>query len=176
VGAAATFRRAWLGALHRALGISAINRRLLLADRCEELLVQFGASVGDGCVVHGPLVVHNAANDYGNLEIGRNVHLGRLTLLDLAERLTIEDDATVSMGVTILTHSDVGERPLAERYPRRAQAMRIGAGSWIGANATVLAGCEIGARAVVAAGAVVREPVAEDATVGGVPARPLPHS
>jgi acetyltransferase-like isoleucine patch superfamily enzyme len=159
--------RYWFG------GIAAINRRLLLADHCETLLTQFGATVGDECVLHGPLVIHNAVNDYQNLSIGRNVHIGRLVLLDLAESLTIEDDATVSMGATILTHADVGGRPLAERYPRSAQPTGIGAGAWIGANATVLAGCDIGARAVVAAGAVVRSPVPEGAVVGGVPARPL---
>jgi maltose O-acetyltransferase len=146
---------------------------LLLADRCEPLLTQFGAVVGEECVLHGPLVLHNAANDYRNLSIGRNVHIGRLVVLDLAERITIENDATVSMGVTILTHADVGDRPLAERYPRTTQQTRIGEGAWIGANATILPGCDVGRRAVVGAGAVVLEPVPPEAVVGGVPARPL---
>lgn len=176
MGVAATLKRAWLAAARRRAGIPAINRRLLLADRCEALLAQFGATVGEGCVLHGPLVVHNAANDYRNLSIGSNVHVGRLVVLDLAERLSIEDDATVSMGATILTHADVGDRPLAEIHPRLAKATRIGAGAWIGANATVLPGCDVGVRAVVGAGAVVREPVPDGAVVGGVPARPLSQS
>jgi maltose O-acetyltransferase len=168
-----TVRRAWLAGLYRRWGIAAINRRLLLADRCESLLREFGAAVGENCVLHGPLVLHNAANDYRNLSIGNNVHIGRVVVLDLAERVTVEDDATVSMGVTILTHADVGDRPLAERYPRTAQQTRIGEGAWIGANATVLPGCDVGRRAVVGAGAVVLEPVPADAVVGGVPARPI---
>jgi acetyltransferase-like isoleucine patch superfamily enzyme len=166
-------RRGWLRAEHRRIGIAAVNRRLLLADRCERLLAQFGARVGDGCVLHGPLVIHNAANDYRNLSIGRNVHIGRLVVLDLAEPVTIADDATVSMGGTILTHADVGERPLAVDFPRVTRPTRIGEGSWVGANATVLPGCDVGALAVVAAGAVVREPVPDRAVVGGVPAQPL---
>lgn len=169
----ATLQRAWLAAAFRVAGIAAINRRLLLADRCESLLAQFGAAVGDGCVLHGPLVVHNAEADYRNLSIGSNVHVGRLVVLDLAERLTIEDDATVSMGATILTHADVGDRPLAEVYPRTTKPAKIGSGAWIGANATVLPGCEIGERAVVGAGAVVSELVPDGAVVGGVPTRPL---
>jgi maltose O-acetyltransferase len=160
-------------AAYRRGGIAAINRRLLLSGRCEALLAQFGAAVGEGCVLHGPLVMHNAANDYRNLSIGSNVHIGPLVVLDLAESLAIEDDATVSMGSTILTHADVGDRPLAEVYPRRASATRIGAGAWIGANATVLPGCDLGTRSVVGAGAVVLEPVPDEAVVGGVPARPL---
>jgi maltose O-acetyltransferase len=169
----ATLRRLWLASAHRRSGIAPINRRLLLADRCEVLLSQFGAAVGENCILHGPLVVHNAADDYRNLTIGRNVHIGRLVVLDVAEQLTIGDDATVSMGVTILTHADVGDRPLAERYPRTNRPTRIGEGAWIGANATIMAGCDIGSRTVVGAGAVVLEPVPSDAVVGGVPARPL---
>jgi len=171
----ATLYEAWLAALYRREGIAAINRRLLLTDRCEVILARFGAVVGDGCVLHGPLVVHNAARDYSNLSVGSNVHIGPLVVLDLAERLVIEDEATISMGATILTHADVGDRPLSDAYPRTAEPARIGAGAWIGANATVLVGCDIGARAVVAAGAVVRESVPDNAVVGGVPAQPLTH-
>ncbi len=175
MGVRATLYESWLAMLYRRAGIAGVNRRLLLASRCELLLARFGAEVGEGCVLHGPLVVHNAPNDYGNLSIGSNVHVGPLVVLDLAERLVIEDDATISMGATILTHADVGDRPLADVYPRAAAPARIGAGAWIGANATVLVGCEIGARAVVAAGAVVRESVPDGAVVGGVPAQPLAH-
>lgn len=169
-------RRAWLFANYRRGGIAAISKRLLLADRCESLLSLFGASVGEECVLLGPLVIHNATRNYENLCVGRNVHLGRMVILDLAERLLIEDDATVSMGVTILTHSDVGDRPLSRVYPRQAHATRIGSGAWIGANAVILSGCDVGARAVVGAGAVVRQAVPDDEVVGGVPARPLPRS
>lgn len=170
---AASFHRAWLVANYRRGGIEAISRRLLLADRCESLLRLFGASVGEECVLHGPLVIHNATGNYENLSIGRNVHVGRMVILDLAERLTIEDEATVSMGATILTHADVGERPLAQIYPRQARPTRIGSGAWIGANAVILPGSDVGSRAVVGAGAVVRESVRDDEAVGGVPARPL---
>jgi acetyltransferase-like isoleucine patch superfamily enzyme len=173
VGVAATLQHAWLAALYRRRGIAAINRQLLLADRCEVLLGRFGASVGEGCVLHGPLVVHNAASDYRNISIGRNVHIGRLVVLDLAESVIVEDDVTVSMGTTILTHADVGDRPLAEMYPRTTSTTRIGAGAWIGANVTILPGCDVGSRAVVGAGAVVRETVPDGTVVAGVPARPL---
>ncbi|HET8556633.1 MAG TPA: acyltransferase [Gaiellaceae bacterium] len=173
MGVVASLYRRWLSMSYRRRGIAAINRRLLLADRCETILKLFGASVGAECVLHGPLVIHNASGDYANLSIGRNVHVGRMVLLDLADQLTIEDDATVSMGATILTHADVGDRPLAGKYPRQACPTRIGAGAWIGANAVIFPGADVGARAVVGAGGVVRERVPDGEAVGGVPARPL---
>ncbi len=157
-------------------GIEAVNPRLLRAPRVEEILGQFGASIGEETVLHGPLVIHNAAHDYGNLRIGDRVHIGRLVILDLAEPLVLEDDSVVSMGATLLTHSDVGDRPLAARYPRRSAGVRIGRAAYIGANVTVLPGCDVGNASVVGAGAVVTHPVGDGVAVAGVPARPLPPS
>lgn len=164
-------RQGYLRLLYRYGGIEAINRRLLRLDRCEEILAMFGASVGGGTVIHGPLVIHNAAIDYRNLRIGDGVHLGRLTIIDLAEAVVLEEDSVVSMGSTILTHSDVGDRPLADRYPRQTAPIRIGPGAYLGANATVLPGCDIGRESVVGAGAVVTRPVPDGERVVGVPAR-----
>lgn len=150
-----------------------MNERLLTAYRVEGLLRNYGADVGVDVVVHGPLVLHNASSDYSNLAIGDHAHIGRLATLDLAGRITVATHATVSMGVTLLTHTDVGASPLSEWLPREVADTVIGEASYIGANATILPGCEIGGRAVVAAGAVVTKSVPAGATVGGVPARPL---
>jgi maltose O-acetyltransferase len=168
-------RRAALLLRYRYGGIEAVNRQLLLRHRVESALTEFGASVGSRAVLHGPLVIHNAAADYGNLRIGHNVHVGRLVLLDLAAPIEFEDDCVVSMGSTILTHADIGDRPLAARHPRVVEPARVGAGSYLGANVTVLPGCHIGREAVVGAGAVITRPVADGAVVAGVPARPLPR-
>lgn len=46
----------------------------------------------------------------------------------------------------------------------------VGAGAWIGANATVV-GCRVGTGAVVAAGAVVLDDIPDGAVAAGAPAR-----
>jgi maltose O-acetyltransferase len=166
-------RRAYLRALYRRGGIEAINRRLLRVDRVEEILIEFGASIGRDTVLHGPLVIHNAKGDYHHLEVGDDVHVGRLVILDLAERVVLERETVISMGCTILTHSDVGDRALAKSYPRRTASVRIGPGASLGANVTVLAGCTIGSQAVVGAGAVVTRTVPDETVAAGVPARPV---
>lgn len=162
-----------LRVLHRRGGIAAVVPELLRVPRTEAVLRAYGATLGADTVLHGPLVVHNAVHDFGNLTIGANVHLGPLCIVDLAAPVTIGDRATVSMGTTILTHADVGQSALQATLPREQSATELGPDCFIGANATLLAGCHIGARAVVAAGAVVTSPVPDDARVGGVPAVPL---
>jgi serine acetyltransferase len=163
--------RAVVASLYAHRGIEAVNDRLLTAYRVEALLAEYGAHVGIDVVVHGPLVVHNAERDYANLTVADHAHIGRLAVLDLAGAVAVERHATVSMGATILTHTDVGESPLRDRLPRSVAGTRIGEASYVGANATILPGCHVGRRAVVGAGAVVTRPVPDGATVVGVPAR-----
>jgi len=161
----------YLDAIRRLGGIDAIHARLLRPHGIAVVLRRFGARIAEECVVHGPLVVHNADIGYANLSVGAGAHVGRLCVLDLAGPVTVGPRATVSLGTTILTHFDVGESPLRERYPRSVAGVQIGEGAYIGANATILAGCHVGREAVVAAGAVVTEPVPDRTVVAGVPAR-----
>ena len=60
--------------------------------------------------------------------------------------------------------------PIGQQWPVEA-GVRIGSGSWLGANAVVLPGTVIGEHVVVAAGAVVRGHVPDRCVVAGVPAR-----
>jgi sugar O-acyltransferase (sialic acid O-acetyltransferase NeuD family) len=54
--------------------------------------------------------------------------------------------------------------------------VEVGPEATIGASATLLPDVKIGTRAVVGAGALVREDVADEALVAGVPAKPLPRA
>jgi len=156
----------------RIYGIEAVNEKLAGSTiGVGEILAHFGARIGPECVIHGPLIVHNASRDYSNLVIGRQVHVGRGVLLDLTGRILLEDESVISMNCTLLTHQDVGDRPLQSRHPRRIEALTIGRGAYLGANVTVLAGCHVGARTTVGAGAVVTRPLPDDTTAVGVPAR-----
>ena len=62
------------------------------------------------------------------------------------------------------------DRPIGLQWPNEAP-VRIGSGSWLGANSVVLPGADIGRNVVVAAGAVVRGTVPDHSVVAGVPAR-----
>lgn len=151
-------------------GIEGINARLITEKRRTiDILRQFGATVGPDCSIYGPLFLNTFTN-FANLQIGRHVHIGQCVLLDLGSRLTIEQEATISMNCTLLTHQDVGDRPLAGRYPRREAPLTIGRGAYLGAGVIVLPGASIGAESVIAAGSVVTQPIPDGVVAAGVPA------
>lgn len=151
-------------------GIEGINALLITEKRrAIDILRLFGASIGPDCTISGPLFINTSTN-YRNLLVGRHVHIGQCVFLDLGGALTIEDEATVSMRCTLLTHQDVGNRPLAARYPRREAPLRIGSGAYVGAGVTLLPGVTVGAESVIAAGSVVIESLPGGVVAAGSPA------
>jgi acetyltransferase-like isoleucine patch superfamily enzyme len=87
----------------------------------------------------------------------------------------VEKDVLMASGVNVPsganTHRiDDQVRPIREQGSNE-RLVRIGAGSWIGAGAVIMA--DVGANAVVGAGAVVTQPVPHAVVAAGVPARVL---
>lgn len=77
--------------------------------------------------------------------------------------------------ITDQNHSyDDPDQPVGWQTPTVA-AVRIGSGSWLGANVVILPGSELGENTTVAAGAVVRGSFPDHVVLGGVPARILRH-
>ena len=154
------------------IGIEIVNEFLLQSSiGVKEVLSRFGANIGEKCIIHGPIIIHNAFNDYSNLVIGRKTHIGRNVTLDLSEGIVIGEECVISMNCVLLTHSDVGDRPLQKHYPRQVETLSIGSGSYLGANVVVLAGCHIGAGSIVGACGLVNKPIPDKVTAVGVPAR-----
>jgi len=138
----------------------------------------YGAQIGTGTKFTPPIVFHNFADKdkkpFSNLIVGNECYFGRSIFLDLKEKVIIEDTATLAMGVTILTHTDVAHSPLkSNRVPNSQAPVVIRKGAYLGAHATVLEDVEIGECAVIAAGAVVTKSVPSHSVFGGVPAREL---
>lgn len=164
-------------AAYRAEGVNALLL-ILPAKLIVPTLRRYGATIGENAQIHSPLVIHNAGDErgkeYANLVIGDHCYIGRDVFLDLAEQIALEDYVTISMRCTLLTHTNVGERPsdLAS-LPATKAPIVLRRGAYLGACSTVLEGVIVGERSVVAAGALVRHSVAAHTIVGGVPSRLL---
>lgn len=84
--------------------------------------------------------------------------------------ITIGDDVTMSIRVTVLAHDASTKKLLG--YTKIGQ-VHIGDHVFIGANATILPGVTIGEYAIIGAGSVVTHDVPARTVVAGVPAKVL---
>lgn len=95
--------------------------------------------------------------------VGPRCHLGLVHL---------EPDVLIAAGVHIPsgahTHGTDTAVPIRDQAGTR-RLVRIGAGSWIGSNAVILA--DVGRHTIVGAGAVVTRPLPDGVIAAGVPAR-----
>jgi acetyltransferase-like isoleucine patch superfamily enzyme len=77
--------------------------------------------------------------------------------------------------ITDQNHSyEALDEPVGWQRPSEA-AVKIGSGSWLGANVVILPGTTLGKNTTVAAGAVVRGEFPDHVVLGGVPAKVLRH-
>jgi acetyltransferase-like isoleucine patch superfamily enzyme len=124
-----------------------------------------------GAFLKGPIVIQGS----GTISLGERSYINQMTVIGVAESVTIGSDCLISSMVGIRDSDHGFERPdvpIAEQEPTIAP-IRIGDGVWIGHGATILKGVTIGDGAIVAAGAVVAQDVKAMTIVGGVPARHL---
>lgn len=108
------------------------------------------------------------------IEIGERVGVNIGCHLDGAAAVTLEENVRLGSRVTILTGThdiepDVIRRDLSKKTI--PMPVRIGRGSWICANVTILPGVQIGEGCVVAAGSVVTKSLEANGLYAGVPAR-----
>jgi len=164
--------------LKNIFGIDYVINKLLVCEKSNipKILRFYGAKIGKKNNFKGGLIVDNAnirdsKKAFYNIEIGDNCYIGKNVFLDLANKIIIEDEVVISAKATILTHEDVGNRGMQKYYKRVCAPVRIGKGSWIGANGTILAGVRIGEYCVVAAGSVVKDDIESFKMVAGIPAK-----
>jgi acetyltransferase-like isoleucine patch superfamily enzyme len=111
-------------------------------------------------------------NECKNISIGDNITLGSC-IINGAGGLVIEDNVLFAPNVSIfaVTHNyeDVNKDIMFQGSSTKS--IKIGKGSWIGANCVILSGVNIGKHCVIGAGAIVTKDVPDFYVAGGVPAR-----
>jgi acetyltransferase-like isoleucine patch superfamily enzyme len=126
-----------------------------------------GGCAPTAVIEFGTLFSQAGAAIEDDVYVGPRCHLGHVHL---------ERGVLVAAGVHIPsgphTHGTDPDLPIPDQ-PGRLRMVRIGAGSWIGSNAVVLA--NVGADTVVGAGAVVTQPLPGRVVAAGVPARIVRH-
>ena len=162
--------RFWL--LKTLLGFDAANIFLQRLDKgsIQSVLKINGATIGENCDIETGFVFHNS-KDYSNLIIGNNCHIGKNCFFDLRGKVFIENNVVISMQTAFITHQDMNQSGLREKYPASYGNIVVKSNSYIGANATILQGVIVDDFAMVASGSVVTKNVDSYTMVGGVPAK-----
>lgn len=115
-------------------------------------------------VEYGTLFSQVSARIDEEAYIGPDCHLGNVH---------IERDVLIAAGVHVPsgrhTHRVDARGVSIREQGENRRLVRIGAGSWIGASAVVMA--DIGRNSIVGAGAVVTKPIPDNVLAAGVPAK-----
>lgn len=163
----------YLPLVQRGQDMDQINHRLAHSNwRDTQLILRaLEAQIHPTAYVESRLVFHNVKGNYRHFIVGAHSYIGKDCFFDLSDYITIKENVTVAMRVTILTHFDAGASAASRIYPRSHSPVTIEDGSYIGAGAILFSGIVVHADAIVAAGAVVTQDVPAKTMVGGVPAR-----
>lgn len=131
-----------------------------------------GAKIGKHCVIDKITLFNLDRIGLQGLSLKDDVYLGPRVTLDLAGKIMINNQVTVSANVTILSHYSVGysDHPLLKHYPKKISTTIIKSGSVLGVTSVILPGITIGKESLIAAGSVVRKNVLPHKMVAGVPA------
>lgn len=145
---------------------------LHVGNRVRALVLRLaGFHIGHGTVIWGTPTITGSGNLYSRLHIGEFCWLNVGIFFNLGADIFVGDRAGIGHQVMILTEThDIGE-PARRTGPVRPLPVKIGAGVWIGARATILPGVTIGEGAVVAAGSLVTKDVPANVMIAGVPAK-----
>ena len=154
--------------------VGALLPRGRAAHARARLLRLAGFTVGEGTRVDGlPRLTGGDLPLGPHLVVGRDCHLAEGLVLELGERLTMQDGVSVGRYAMILTTS----HELGPREHRAGPLVRapvtLERGATLGARCIILPGVTVGEGAVVEPGAVVNKSVAPHTRVAGTPARPV---
>ena len=132
-----------------------------------EILKQNLGRFGENSIIRSPFLC-----DIGqNVSIGNDVYINYgLTILG-AGTLRIDDKVAMSSGCTIITVDHPGKPALGDEWIDLPKSNRIGYGTWIGANVTILPGVTIGRYCIIGAGSVVTKDIPDWVVAAGNPAR-----
>ena len=111
----------------------------------------------------------------GELRIGENCLLGEYGIYNIFADVIIGNEVMTADRVSFVTnihhYEDIDVSIKCQRSS--SKKIVIGDGTWIGMNATILAGTQIGKNCVVAAHSVVKGNFPDYCVIGGIPGRIL---
>lgn len=154
------------------LGFESSNLFLQRVDKfsVQLILKKNGAIIGKDCDIESGQIFHNC-KDYSNLSIGDNCHIGKNCFFDLKDKIIIKDNVVISMQCTFITHIDLANSKLSQKYLKKKSSITICEDCYIGVQTTVLKGVILEKEIFVAANSTISKSFKSNILIGGTPAR-----
>ncbi|MEL7001348.1 MAG: acyltransferase [Bacteroidota bacterium] len=115
-----------------------------------------------------------ACNESATISIGVNSTVGYQTFIFASEKIEIGNNCLIAPFVYLVDSDHQIEKGInINSQPNQTSPISIGNDVWIGTGAKILKGVTIGDGAVIAAGALVKDDVASNTIVGGIPSKKL---
>ncbi|MEG9431470.1 WcaF family extracellular polysaccharide biosynthesis acetyltransferase [Terriglobus sp. ADX1] len=153
------WRAAWM-----LLGLPLFRSPLLPSSRLRVTLLRlFGASVGEGVVIHSEVVVKYP----WHLRIGDDCWIGERAWIDNLTTVTLGNNACLSQNAYICTGNHDWRDP---SFGLMVAPVTLGNGAWVGARGMLLPGVTLYEGAVAGAGSVVSKNIPSWQIYAGNPA------
>lgn len=137
----------------------------------EMVLKMYGAKIGRNVRINRWLILHETDNDFSNLTIGNDVHIGKNVFIDLSGKVKIGNRVGISMFSKIMTHQNLGDSCLNVKYPKVKGDIEIPEDVVISSSVTILFPTKLAEKTLVSAGSVVRGEYGDSCILMGNPAR-----
>lgn len=137
------------------------------------ILRLLGSKIGRNSVVYKVSFMNLYRGSFKNLIIGNNCFIGNDVLLDLAGKITLEDDVTISDKSILITHNNVGYKshPLQKVFPSFVSQIVIKYGVFVGVGSIILPSITINKLSLIGAGSVVTKDIGTKKLAFGVPCK-----
>ncbi len=152
-----------------------IYRMLLLPPLQILLLKVLGAKIGKNTIIENPSFYNLYVKGFSNLTIGDNAYIGQECLFDLANKINIGNNVTISARVNFTTHLNVGysDHPLQKYYLRRDGDIIIKDGTFIGTNVIILDNVIIEENNFIGAFSLINKSTEKKSFYAGIPANKI---
>ncbi|MBS1920195.1 MAG: acyltransferase [Bacteroidetes bacterium] len=128
-------------------------------DRAKKLGFGEGSSIYDSSFV------------FGKVKVGVNTWIGPFTIIDGSGNLSIGNNCTISAGVHIYTHDNVGRTITGGKIPIMHDPVEIGDCTYIAPQVVIQKGVRIGKHCIIGANSFVNSSIPDFSVAVGSPAK-----
>ena len=152
----------------------------------DSYFVHESSIVEEGAIIGAGTKIWHFSHIMGTVFLGKNCNLGQNVFIGdqvrLGNNVKVQNNVSLYTGLSCADDVFIGPSAVFTNVinPRSAinrkdqyQSTNIGKGASIGANATIICGCDIGEYAFIGAGAVVTKSIPNYALVVGNPAKQI---